>query len=292
MYDISNFFNDVGKKIGYPFYVFSDGTCSKNRVSLDGKEVFVAEVSAPMSENSFLCVSSDKIKEYNSFDIFDIEGKSLKELLPFKTVNQDGAIFLTQNEKKEIFEKGNGEALRLVLNKFLLSDLFSQILFKRGLENLVRYYLEIHGYSQNLENSITEFGSPELISMIVSEARFSKDALIKLIERGYDGIILLYLRKKEETCIAHNNIKEIGFNQDVECKFVEKAESSSLEFYIKRYGLTDSSVKALVKRDEIKLMTLYLEKINNDFSGVIKDKLNTLNSSELIKLYEIEFGKN
>ena len=178
------------------------------------------------------------------------------------------------------------------MNKFLLSDLFSEILFKRGLENLVRYYLELHGYSQNLENSITKYGSPELISMVVSEARFSKDALTQLIERGFDGIVLLYLRKKEETCIAHNNIKEIGFNQDVEYKFVEKAESSSLEFYIKHYGLADSSVGALVKRDEIKLMSLYLEKLNNDFSDVMTDKLKTLNSYELKKLYEIEFGKN
>ena len=73
MYDISKFFNDVGKKIGYPFYVFSDGTCSKSRVSLDGKEVFVAEVSAPMSENSFLCVSSHISYMYFNFFLLFIE---------------------------------------------------------------------------------------------------------------------------------------------------------------------------------------------------------------------------
>ncbi|MBR5154331.1 MAG: hypothetical protein IKW58_01235 [Alphaproteobacteria bacterium] len=284
-----NLFNKVGNDIGYPFFVFADGKCLKHPISDDGRDVYVLEVNGPFENVEDFCF--DNTATDDVFDIWDIKGKSIKELLSLKNdASPLKSIFLPQNEKKEFFEYGNGEALKFILNKFQLSDVFSEILFKRGLENLVKYYLEKQGYSQNLENSITKYGSAELISMIITEARFSKDALITLIERGFDGIILLYLRKKEESCFAYGNLGYVALEKDVESAFILNAKTNNLKTYIKRYGLRDHSIEALLKRDEVELMIDYLRKINDDFSDFAITKLDTLNSIELKELYKKTFG--
>ena len=120
--------DEMGKKLGYPFYVFRDGKCSKSAVSLDGKDIYIMEINEPFESCEIL--SFDKEIKNDDFCFWNIEGKSVDELLHRRDDIQPWhGVFLTQNEKKELFENGNGEALKLILDKFSLSDCFSEILF-------------------------------------------------------------------------------------------------------------------------------------------------------------------
>lgn len=277
--------DEMGKKLGYPFYVFRDGKCSKSAVSLDGKDIYIMEINEPFESCEIL--SFDKEIKNDDFCFWNIEGKSVDELLHRRDDIQPWhGVFLTQNEKKELFENGNGEALKLILDKFSLSDCFSEILFKRGLESAVLYYLNKRGYSQNLENSITKYGSVQLIYMILPEARFSNEALITLIKRGLDGIVLFYLRKKEDRI----NTYHIGLESEAECLFVKRAQACLLSLYIKRYGLKDSSVEALIERDETDLIICYLKKLDEIFPSCVSLKLDSLNKQELNDLYKKVFS--
>ena len=291
MCEFLSFLNKMGNELGYPFYVFRDGSCSKSAVSVDGKDVYMLEVNKPLGENKNYSIQ--KMKTDNDLDFIDwnIDGKSLNELVESRNIYHSGMIFLTQSEKLLIISKGNGEALKLVLDKFLISFEFAEILFKRGLGRLVNYVIKKHGYSQNLEEPIVKYGDVSLIYTIIFEARFSKNALITLIKRELDGIILLYLRKKEERYWAKADGRFFALDDVVEIEFVKNAKTNSLCDYISRYGLIDSSVSELLYRNDTESKIAYLKKIRKDFGSNIIDKLDTLNVPKLKELYNDMFEK-
>ena len=96
--------------------------------SVRGKDIYIMEINEPFESCEIL--SFDKEIKNDDFCFWNIEGKSVDELLHRRDDIQPWhGVFLTQNEKKELFENGNGEALKLILDKFSLSDCFSEILF-------------------------------------------------------------------------------------------------------------------------------------------------------------------
>ena len=286
--------NDVGAKLGYPFYVYPDGTCGKSIVSGKMNAIGIVKKKFPVQElkSEFLCdafeneeilahlshigenigfpfyvyangscgtTSSSQayklpvamcVKKKFPVDklVFDINKTSTQnyqrnagEGLKIEDSLDDVSETSIGNERLDIeaellrLEKCSDDVIKTYFEQNQLSEAELRLMFEKCSDDVIKAYFEKHKLYESVEKVMLEKCSDEVIKAYFEKHSLYVSAEKVMLENCSDEVIKAYFR-------------EYPLCDTVEHMMIENCSDEVIAYYRKKYGIAKSVWSVMRKR--------------------------------------------
>lgn len=300
--------NDIGSELGYPFYMYPDGTCGKSIVSGKMNAVGIVKKEFPVKElkSDFLSCSDENDKDV----LAHLSQIGEKLGFPFyvyadgtcgtkSTSQTDNLPFLMFVKKKFLVEK-------LVLDPELL-----QTIQKKKAEEISHQSVSNQSSSMTSYEPMGELSPSELYSQMktwnddILKAYFEKyilycNAELSMIDERNEDVIKAYIEKHgfcyaaEERMLKKNNdniiktyIEKRKLYKKVHPLMIEKCNDDIIKAYIEKYKLCDEAESLMIQKRSDDIVKMYIEKYDlcNEAEYLMIQK----RSDDIVKMYIGEY---
>ena len=200
--------NDIGAVLGYPFYVYPDGTCGKSIVSGKMNAIGIVKKKFPVSElkSEFLNCSAEndekvlkhlsQIGENIGFPFYVYAdggcGTNSQSLA-------DGQPFVMFIKKKFLVEKlafdVNNKASKATKNDQCLDETAELMMIDKSLDDVIKAYFEKDPLSHDVQCWMLEKCNDEVIISYIQKYSLCDDAQKLMLEKCGDDVVKAYRKK-------------------------------------------------------------------------------------------------
>lgn len=269
---------EVGDKLGYPLYVYADGTCGTTPVSPENKFPFTLVVKKKFVVNQMVLETEDSV--WDATDADNATGNAaVMSALAKCAVSGNGKLRPVPKqaamtaEDKELL----AAARKNIFKRLSIKEL--RALFQFGTADEVRRYVRDHGVLHELEKLLLLRGDAELVSYYLSCHSIEEDSCTLLAVHYDDDIVLEYTGKYVfETALTEALLKAGRFS------LLEKIQEQGSLYVCNRLGFYSPHVAVILKAGHPELLKTQIRKYGNWQERDIPLLLKSGNK-EMIKYY-------
>lgn len=257
-------FNDIGKKLGYPFYVYPDGTCGKHIISPNGKQNLVLMVKTafasydlkadllterienedeiwaylmkigdkigfPFYVYSDGCCGSNAVSPINNLPFVMV----VKRKVTIKCWRDDTCALSTENDEK----KNEPEEVFWVMSEVkrndwvarararvdaggILDGVEENAFFSGASDAEIEAYFHEHLFSESVVKRYIRRGDKRILLALIKYQTLSDKNQVCLVEHGCDEVILNYCQEHTlcvDAVIRINQMKRMQLLRQINC---------------------------------------------------------------------------
>ncbi len=322
--------NDVGAKLGYPFYIYSDGTCGKSIVSGKMNAAIMVKKKFPVKElkSEFLNCSAEneedvlahlsQIGDNIGFPFYVYANGtcgstpvSVTNKFPFTMVVKqkfeveklvlDPELFQTIHAKradKKSYHDGSNQSSSTTSFEPIIELSPSELVSQMGTwsDDILKAYFEKYELCKEAQLIMLETRSDDIIKAYIDKYELCYDAELLMIEKCSNDVIKAYISQYQlylaaEMLIIHVCNEDIikmyvgryDFSNTAECLMVEKCGDDIVKVYIEKRSLGGDAQCLMVEKCSDDIIKAYFHKylIHSDAEQLMVEKC----SDDVIKAY-------
>lgn len=290
---------EIGNQLGFPLYVYADGTCGLTPSSEINKFPFTMVVKKPFVVNQMVfepnddVVSSDSstVKKITSYpcstwtlpalQVFTPTDEELKILEKAREKVRREEVLSRDEERVYLCFATDTEFENFVLNRILFCSNEKYILL-RGTQDLVKKYVLKHCWDDVVVDLMAERCSDDVILAYFSKWLVHVKVIEKLLDLG--RFELIEKIQKVTTLDARRSCSDRHV-----AAIIKAGHSELLKTQIKKHGFRyEDDVEALIKTGNVEMIKYYLD--YHSLSESAQKELIELGNAQLVKIYQERYG--
>ena len=263
--NVLRYLSEVGENIGFPYYVYMDGTCGTTPVAAASKYPSYMMVQGKF--DSFVLVSGQKVQEK---PFREVVPKS-KECIFQKSVPTDRDLAKLAEVRAKMQTEG------------YLGVTDTRVLVKFGTDDEVSNYIENNFLYSSL---LAEYCSDEVVLRYAQKKQITVTNLLKMLEKGR----LKLIEKIQDVC-SFNAPNSIGKRFPNIETLIKHGCQYLLKTQIQKYGSWfEPQEVLLINTGDTEMIRYYLDYHNFAEHTAAQRALIGLKQPDLVKLYQQKYG--
>lgn len=290
---------EIGNQLGFPLYVYADGTCGLTPTSEVNKFPFTMMVKKPFVVNQMVVESSDvavssassTVKKITSYphsnwtlpapQVFTPTDEELKILEEAREKVRKRSYLDEDTERVYLCFSTDKEFEYFVLNR-ILSGSNEKYILLRGTQDLVKKYVLKHCWDDAVEDLMAERCSDDVILAYFSKWLVRVKVIEKLLELGRFELI------EKIPKVSNLDARRSCSDRHV-AAIIKAGHSELLKTQIRKHGFRyEDDVEALIKTGNVEMIKYFLD--YHSLSESAQKELIELGNAQLVKIYQERYG--